>query len=551
MGKPSNNREIYLICALLIIATVAVYWQVAGFQFVNFDDQIYVRDNPLVNAGLSPLSVKYAFSPYEANWIPLVWISYMIEHDMGSFVLDSASPGIYHLTNAVLHTANAVLLFLVLVGMTGRRWRSGFVAALFALHPLHVESVAWIAERKDVLSTLFWMLTMLAYLRYVRKSDARRYGFLVLMFVLGLMSKSMLVTLPVVLVLLDYWPLGRTSLSDGRPGIDWGRVRVMVLDKMPLFGLVGAACIVTVWAQGRAGAMGSLDVYPVGVRVANALVAYVAYIGKMVWPVGLSFMYVHPGNTLPVWQVIASGVGLAIITVVAFRAAQKYPYLFVGWMWYVITLIPVIGLIQVGKQAMADRYTYVPLIGVFIIIAWGVPDLLARRVPGDVTLRTGPAAPLAVCAIAVIGVLAVLTYRQVGTWRDSIALCTHAIRVEYKNPLAHVNLGRALMEQDDIPAAMRQFRIALTQRSDYTDAYFNLGTLLGMQGKYGEAAKYLKKGLKYWPSNAEAHSNLGNVLRMQGKLPEAIREYREAIRLDPRNESFRTNLQNAENGVSP
>ena len=550
MGKPTGKRDIILICALLALVTAVVYRQVASFQLINFDDYQYVRDNPLVQAGLmSPPAVRLAFSPYEANWIPLVWISYMVEHDIGAYILDSESAGIYHVTNALLHIANTVLLFVLLAAMTGRRRPSAFVAALFALHPLHVESVAWVAERKDVLSTLFWLLTMMAYVRYTRLQTSRNYGIVVVMFALGLMAKPMLVTLPIVLALLDYWPLGRIRTAGG--SADWHGLRRMLIEKIPLFGLALAGCVVTVWAQGRGGAIGSLDAYPFGVRLANALVAYMAYIGKMLRPIDLCFLYPHPGRTLPAWQVIGSGALLAALTALAFRAAPRRPYVLVGWLWYVITLIPVIGLVQVGKQAMADRYTYVPLIGLFIVVAWGIPDILAGAIADRERPRPAVAAALSACAVALLGVLAILSYRQVGCWRDSITLCRHAIRVCYDNPLAHCNLARALEEAGDTAAAVREYRIALKLRPDYVDAYFNLGTLFGRDGKTDEAVKYLSKGLHICPNNAEALNNLGNALRMQGKLREAVRQYRKALRLDPTNDIFRANLEETLNELPP
>lgn len=550
MGKLTSKPDILLICALLAIVTAAVYGQVASFQFVNFDDCLYVRDNPLVQAGvMSPVAVRLAFSPYEANWIPLVWISYMIEHDIGTYILDSESAGIYHVTNALLHIANTVLLFVLLAAMTGRRWPSAFVAALFALHPLHVESVAWVAERKDVLSTLLGLLTMLAYVRYTRAQTLRNYGVVVALFALGLMAKPMLVTLPILLLLLDYWPLDRIRTVGG--SADWPGVRRMLIEKIPLFAFALAGCVVTVWAQGRGGAMGSLDVYPFGVRLANALAAYTAYIGKMFRPIGLCFLYPHPGRTLPEWHVIGSAVLLAALTALACVAAPRRPYVIVGWLWYVITLVPVIGLVQVGRQAMADRYTYVPLIGLFIIVAWGIPDILSRAAADRKNARPAVAAALSVCAVGLIGVLAVLSYRQVGCWRDSISLCEHAIQVGYDNPLAHCNLARALEEEGNTAAAAREYRIALKLRPDYVDAYFNLGTLLGREGKVDEAVRYLSKGLQICPANAEALNNLGNALRMQGKLREAARQYRKALRLDPANDNFKTNLENTLNELAP
>lgn len=544
MGKPAGKRDLYLICGLLVVVTAAVYWQVAEFELINFDDYLYVRDNPLVQAGvMSPTAVRLAFLPYEANWIPLVWISYMVEHDIGAYILDSETPAIHHITNALLHITNAVLLFLVLFGMTGWRWRSAFVAALFALHPLHVESVAWVAERKDVLSTFFWLLTMLAYLRYTRLPTARNYGTVILLFALGLMAKSMLVTLPIALLLLDYWPLGRIRNRAG--SVEWPALRRMLIEKTPLFALALAGCIITVWAQSRGGAVGSLEVYPLGVRLANALVAYMAYIGKMFWPAGLCFLYPHPGSTLPHWQVVASGILLVGLTALAFAVAPRRSYVLTGWLWYVITLLPVIGIIQVGKQAMADRYTYVPLIGLFIIVAWGVPDLLARAAAAGESLRPVIAVFLGICAIGSLAVLTVLCYRQLGYWRDSIALCKHAVQVCEANPMAHFNLGAAFADRGEADLAVQEYRRAIKMRPDFVDAYYNLATTLAKQGRLELSARYFRKVLRIAPDYAEAHDNFGIVLAQQGRLDDAIWHFSQALRLDPNNQRARENLETA------
>jgi len=543
MGKPANKPETYLICALLILATAAVYWQVASFEFVNWDDPLYVRDNPMVQAGLSAGSIYYAFvTPYEANWIPLVWVSYMIDHDVGAYLFDSGSPAIHHLGNLGLHVANVVLLLLVFLRLTGSLWRSAVVAALFAVHPLHVESVAWVAERKDVLSTLFWLLTMLAYIHYAKKRTACRYALVVVSLALGLMAKPMLVTLPIVLVLLDYWPLGPRNWVGDKPRAKWATLWERVADKMSLFVLAAAGCAVTLWTQQQAGSLSSTQVYPLGVRVANALVSYADYIAKTLWPRDLAFVYPHPGNSLPIWRVVVSGIVLAGVSALATVSRRRRPYFIVGWLWYVVTLLPVIGFVQVGKQAMADRYTYVPLIGLFVMIVWGLADVLAR--PGErFALR---ARSLSIGALAVVTALALVAHRQVGYWRDSETLCRHAIQVSDANYVAHYALGDAKKDRGDFDGAIRQYRIALKLYPDYVEAHCNLGGLLHLRGKDSEAIRHYQQVLRTHPDYFLAHNNLGLVLLQQGKLDDAIAHFRAALRSAPNCQSVRDNLEDAE-----
>lgn len=551
----------YVICLLLAVATLAVYWQVGDFELVNYDDELCVQQNPIVNAGLHPAAIGRAFStPYMANWIPLVWISYMADRDFGESVYGLDPAGAYHMTNLLLHLANVILLFLLLAKCTRSPWKSAFVAALFALHPLHVESVAWVTERKDVLSTLFWMLTMLAYLRYAARPSARRYVLVLVAFVLGLMSKSMLVTLPIVLIALDYWPLRRIAESakskaeSRKPDEPLPSpllpVRYslfsLLLEKLPLFAVAGVMCVVTLWAQASGSTMtGAVDL-PFGVRLANALVAYVAYIGKMFWPHDLIMLYAHPRNTLPAWQVLGSGALLVGLTVAAVLAARRRPYILFGWLWYVVTLIPVIGLVQVGKQAMADRYTYVPLIGLFVIIAWGVPDLLSRFERTHASKWKHPMAlPLAGLSVAAVAVLMAIAYRQAGYWRDSISLCTHAIQVNDALPLAHLNLGTALDNQGDVDGAIAQYRrvIELTPNDD--DVHYDLANALAGQGRREEAIVEYRRALAISPRDAQAYNNFGVLLAQSGRLGEAITQFKQALKIDPGYVDARHNLDQA------
>ena len=366
MSGNSNKNGSLLICLTLILTTLAVFYQVCTYDFVNFDDAEYIYENPNIQAGITPEAIKWAFTTGRANnWHPLTWLSHMLD-----WQLFGPNPGGHHLTNLIFHIANTLLLFVVLKQMTGAIWPSAFVAALFALHPLHVESVAWVAERKDVLSTFFWILTMWAYVRYVRRPKIVSYLLVVVFFVLGLISKPMLVTLPFVLLLLDYWPLDR--LNPKRPKVS------LLIEKVPLFVMVLASCIVTFIVQSKSGAMLSGKSYSLLIRLANAFISYLQYITKMIWPVRLTMFYPHPGPNVSILYGIISAVFLLVVTIFIFQFAANRRYLVTGWFWYLGTLVPVIGLVQVGDQAMADRYSYITLTGLFIIIAWGLPELLGK-----------------------------------------------------------------------------------------------------------------------------------------------------------------------------
>ncbi len=524
--KRANRRQIYLICALLIIATLAVYWQVVGFQFTNLDDLWYVPENPAVQAGLGADGLRYAFQPHEANWIPLVWLSFMADRDLSSAVLgaDEADPGVCHVTNVILHIANVLLLFLLLNRLTGFKWRSAVVAALFAIHPLHVESVAWIAERKDVLSTLFWLLTMLAYVGYVRQPNLRRYGCVLLMFVLGLMSKQMLVTLPIVLLLMDYWPLRRVGEKS------W---RQLVIEKIPLFVLTVAACAITVVAQKEGSAITSFAKISLNVRPANAVVVCIAYLRKMFWPNDLACFYPHPGNHLPIWQVLVSWALLIGLSILAIRIAKRRPYATVGWFWYLITLVPVIGLVQVGDQAMADRYTYVPLIGIFMLIVWGSSEALAHVVGGKAILT-------ALAMLSLIGLM-IQAHAQVATWQNSVTASSHAAAVTERNSVAEYMLGSAYANDGKNAQAAKHVRIAIEYNPKYSLAHYTLGALMERQHRYEDATTEYRQAVRLSPGEAQAHRELGRILLRRGKLREALSEFEEAVRLDPHDHVARDN----------
>jgi tetratricopeptide (TPR) repeat protein len=514
-SKPQQPK--ILIAAGLAFLTLLVYSPALQNSFVNYDDQLYVFENSEVQAGLSLKGIGWAFSTFEcANWHPLTWLSL----ELDSSIYGGPRAGGFHATSIVLHVLNTVLLFFVLTAMTGTAWRSAMVAALFALHPLHVESVAWVAERKDVLSTLFWMLTLAAYLRYVRRPSSRAYLLILICLVLGLLAKPMLVTLPCVLLLLDYWPLHRWKPESGLKG--WS---LLVREKLPLFAVVAAACVITYIAQSQAKAVGTFEKYPMEQRIANALVAYIAYIGKTVWPVHLAAFYPYPVGGVPLAPAIGAGVALLLTTVMTLRFGRRWPYLPVGWLWFVGTLVPVIGFVQVGEQAMADRYSYVPLIGLFILATWGVADWLqARPVPDVVPAGAGA---------LVLGVCAVLTWKQVGYWKDDVSLWQHTAYATRNNTKAHGNLGEALLRVKGPREALEEYRKSLAIDPSSPDIHFNVAASLRKLGHVEEAIGEYRKALKLDPDYTLAHHNLGAIWLEQGRRHEAIAEFQKAIKLDP------------------
>lgn len=498
--------------AALVAAGAFVYEPVRHHEFVNFDDAQYVRRNPAVTGGLNGRSMSWALTTGHAgNWHPLTWLSHMLDVEL--FGLD---PGPHHLTSAVLHVVNTLLLFGLLLRMTGALFRSAFVAALFELHPLHVESVAWIAERKDVLSGLFLFLTLWAYLAYVRRPRRSRYALVLVLFALGLMAKPMLVTLPFVLLLLDVWPLGRTAEPFARPRL--------IVEKLPLVGLAIASSVVTVLVQQRAGAIKGLGVLPFDRRLATAVLAYVTYAAKAVWPSRLAAIYPYPAPP-PSWQVLGAIAVLAGVSALALRARPRHPYLPVGWFWYLATLVPVLGLMQVGSQPWADRYTYIPAIGLFIVVAWGTVDLLARWRRRNLLLAAAAAVVLAGCAIT--------ARKQVGYWRNSVALWEHALEVTTGNHRAESNLAHALARQRRLDEAVAHYGAALRIKPDFAEAHNNLGLVLADQGKVGEAMRHYSEAVRVLPDYLEAHNNLGVALMGQGRDTEAVRHFSEAVRIDP------------------
>ena len=532
-----NKKYFYIICLLLVVATLAVYWQVLDNGFVNYDDDMYVTENIRVQKGVTFDNLTWTVISTDAsNWHPLTWISHMIDCQ-----LYGLNPKGHHLTSLLFHVANTLLLLLILVRMTGALWQSSFVAALFAIHPLHVESVAWVAERKDVLSTLFMMLTVWAYLLYVKKGKVRRYLLVVLFFVLGLMSKPMLVTLPFILLMLDFWPLGRLchiheslNVVTGQQTNERLGIFRLLWEKVPFFALTVVSSVVTFIVQERSGAVKLLEQHSIQTRIINAFVAYIEYIVNMIWPVKLAVLYPHPGNSLPLWKGVVAGLALVLITILVIRKARKVPYLAVGWFWYVVTLIPVIGIVQVGSQAMADRYTYITLIGLFVIIAWGANDLLSKWPNRKKWLGT--------LAAILLPVLIVLTWKQVQYWENSITLFKHTLKHTSNNVIIHNNLGTVLGKQGRIEEAIEHYLQALRLKPDYAKAHSNLGAAYDNSGMYKEAIEAYKKAIRINPDYAEPHYNLGLAYVNSGKYKEAIEAYKQALRINPDYAEAHSNL---------
>lgn len=514
------------IAMALVAACAVAYWSTPGLGFTKFDDPLYVTENPHVAHGLTWSTVAWAFTGgYAANWHPLTWLSHAI--DVQLFALE---PGPPHVENVVIHTATTVLLFAVLVRLTGARWRSAFVAALFGVHPLHVESVAWVAERKDVLSAFFWVLTLWCYTSYVRKPKLMNYGLVVVCFTLGLMAKPMVVTLPFVLLLLDVWPLRRVELGPKW----WSTAKPLIREKLPLFALSVASSIVTFVAQREGGTVASTIRLPMSERLGNAVIAYASYVEKMLWPAHLAAYYPYP-RILPVAEAAIGAMLLLIITAAAVATARRRPYFLVGWLWYLGTLVPAIGIVQVGTQAMADRYTYLPLIGLFIAIAWGAGDVVDHW--NQLTM------PAAVVAATVLFACVAMSRTQVAYWQSSATLWRHALDVTTDNYAAHTYYGNALAAQGKTDAAVAEYRQALLIRADYPEAHNNLGPALAAQGKLDEAVAHFREAIRLRPNYADAYSNLGVALASQGRWDEAIAQYTLALRYDPDHARARANLQ--------
>ncbi len=528
-------RHRLTVVVVLVAVTLAVYWPVGRHPFTSLDDNLYVTANRRVQAGLTADGVAWAVTTFHAfNWHPLTWFSHMIDTEMFG-----PSAGGAHLENVLFHGVNAVLLFLLLFRMTGAPWRSAIVAALFAAHPLHVESVAWIAERKDVLSTFFGLLAVYAYLRYAARPGLPRLTAVCALHAASLASKPTLVTLPVLLLLLDYWPLGRIVIPGGPGAAVPGRfsaapIAALVREKVPLMLLSAASGAIALIAQRQGGSVAGLELYPLAVRAGNAAVAYIAYAAKAAWPASLAVFYPHPGTSLSPWTAAGASLLLAAATVLVLLQARPRPFLAVGWLFYLCSLLPMIGLVQVGGQAMADRYTYVPLTGLFLAAVWGLSELAeAARFPRKAAAAAAAAAIFALAAAARI---------QVGYWRGDIPLFDRAVRVTDGNWLAHDSLGAALAREGRLAEAVPHFVEALRIRPNYAMARYNLGVTLEQTGAVADALANYREAIRIRPEFAEAHTNLGAALHRQGKLDEAVAAYRQALRCDGEDALTHSNL---------
>ncbi len=539
----SSRSSSLVICALLALATFLVFAPAIYHDFVNYDDPDYVSSNAHVKAGLTGDGIVWAFTTgHASNWHPLTWISHMMDAQMFG-----VNPFGHHLVNVLFHIANTLLLFLVLKKMTGAKWRSAFVAALFALHPAHVESVAWISERKDVLSAFFFLLTIWFYARYAKSEIGNRsrkagaignYLLALAFFSLGLMSKPMLVTTPFVLLLLDFWPLQRVSGEEpDKPGL-----KRLLFEKVPFLALAVASSVVTFIVQRKGGAVTSLESLPVADRIGNALVSYARYLGETFWPVKLAILYPYPRERVgteivmrwPVGQIILGVAILLVVTVIVMLLIRRRKYLAVGWFWFLGTLVPVIGLVQVGIQSMADRYTYIPIIGILVAVVWFVSDAMSSARWKPLILGIPAAVILIACGA--------LTGAQIGYWENSETLFRRTVAVTRNNYLAYNNLGFHLANSGKDDEAIINYRKAIEIDPTYEDARNNLGHALAKKGNYAEAIPHYLAALRTKPNHVEVHNNLGNALTSLGKIDEGIEHYKIALTNDAKHADAHSNL---------
>lgn len=567
----SPQKRRLILCLLLVLATIALYNSVTRAPFLNFDDQVYVTDNPQVRAGLTWNTVVWAFrTPKAFDWHPITWLSYALDWQI--FGLDPAG---YHTTNVLLHAANAVLLFLLLEGATGLAWRSLTVAALFALHPINVESVAWISERKTVLSMLFFLLALAAYGWYTRRPGVGRYLVVTLAYVLGLMSKAQVITFPFALLLLDYWPLGRLAPHPARPHEVGGEPAVaaaglsfwkLIGEKVPWFALSAVSAVVTIKTGGAAFnymvlTHATRSKLPLGLRLGNAALSYVKYLGKAFWPVNLAIVYPHLGPGISIPGAVLSAFAIIAVSILALIFRRRRPFL-VGWFWFLGTLVPMIGLVDIGVHAMADRYAYIPLLGIFVIVCWGAADLIERwRVPTAVT---------AAGAVAILLALGIALHRQASFWSDNVTLWTHTLEITEANFTAEDNLAGALITQGRVEEALPHLLRARALRPDDPQSALNVATYLQMHGKYqaaldgyatvvqltkappllataransgyahyslkqyGDAQRDFEAALKEQPGNSSAYRGLGLLAQRAGDIAQATKDYERSAELQP------------------
>jgi Tfp pilus assembly protein PilF len=536
-GKTAGTRSggKWLVALGIAALTAAVYWQATGNSFINYDDNLYVTNNPQVQAGLGWNGIVWAFSTsHTGNWIPITWLSHMLDCQL--YGLSAAG---HHLTSLLIHLANAILVFFLFQKLTAHVWRSAFVAAIFALHPINVESVAWVAERKNVLCTLLWLLTIWAYIGYAGRPDWKRYLLVVIAFAMTLMSKPMAVTLPFVLLLLDYWPLGRlrvrnrsTFSTPGPTGSSRSQeptagvaVSRLVLEKVPLVLLALGDGLITLRAQRESGSVGATQVFPVGLRIENALVSYARYIWNLIWPAKLAVFYPYPKSYLPAWQVGLAAIVFLGITVLVISRASRFKYPAIAWLWYLGTLVPVIGLVQVGGQSMADRYAYIPMLGVLILAAWGVSDITRnRRLARDIAV---------ISALVVVSGFAIVARGQLSYWADSETLFDHSQSVTANNYVAYNNLGEALAGKGKTDEAALWFAKAVETNPDYAAAQENLGMALIQKGSLDDGIVHAIRATQLDPHSYDAFNKLGAALAKKGQMDEAVADLNRAVEIDP------------------
>ncbi len=515
MTNITNKKINFYIYIILAAVTFAVYLRVISNGFVNYDDNKYITENPYTQSGLNLNSIKWAFEGKLDYWNPLTLLSHTLDCQ-----LFGLNPAGHHMVNLLFHIINVLLLFGTLRMMTGAVWQSAFVAVIFAIHPLNVESVAWISERKNVLSTMFWLLTICSYWKYSKALNIKWYLLTLLFFVMGLMSKPMVVTLPFILLLLDYWPIQRLkSLSE------WKTEGKLLVEKIPFFVLSAILCVITFLRQKAVGTVATIDEVPFSIRLTNAVVSYGKYITKEIWPTKLAVLYPLL-NEIVIWEIIVSAAGLVAISIFIIKYGRKSKYLLVGWLWYLGTLVPMIGIIQVGKQAMADRYVYVPMIGLFIIIGWGICELTEQWVHRKIILK--------ISAGGVIGALSILTFIQVGYWKNSITLFEHTLAAAARDShLIHYYLGAAYIDNGEYEKAKSELDNAIRIKPDYADAYNSLGIYYYKVGHYEEAIAACNQAIRMNPNDGEAYNNLGIDYYKLGRYEEAEKAYKQAISINP------------------
>ena len=523
--KIENRQWLRISIGVLLIGiTWAVFGQTVHHQFINYDDPLYVLENEHVRAGISWPGIEWAFTHvHSQNWHPLTTISHMLDCQ-----LFGVNPGPHHLVNVFWHSITAVLLFVFLVQATNSTWASAFVAALFAIHPLRVESVAWIAERKDVLSGAFFLLTLITYVAYVRKRTLGRYLMMSILLACGLMSKPMLVTTPLVLLLLDYWPLGRFEKTEDRRRA----TAEIILEKIPLFALSIGSVFATLWAQNFA--LGSLGLLPLKLRITNSVFSYFEYVRQMFWPVDLIPFYIHPENRLEMWRLILAIVFLVAVTAIAFIRRRQNPYLIVGWFWYLVMLIPVIGIVQVGLQGHADRYTYLPQIGLTVAVVWLICDLTKSWRAQKIILGTA--------AVIVVGTLSILSAKQTTYWRNTETLWRHTLDVTPENDVAHAGLAGILFVRGHIDEAIDHYEHALHLRDGNVAAQFGLGRALAAKRKIDPAIFHYQKALSLQPDYVAASNDLGALLAGKGEIRQAIEAWRQTLSFDRDNPEAANNV---------